>query len=81
MVLTNFIATLRNNINKVLDINKRQLDLLSQRNADLDPQKIFERGYSITMHKGQALKNSRLVRKGDIIDSRLFNGKLSSEII
>jgi exodeoxyribonuclease VII large subunit len=81
MVLENLIATLRNNIDNVININKKHLDLLSQRNADLDPQKIFERGYSITMLKGQTLKDSRLVRKGDIIDTRLLNGNLSSEII
>jgi exodeoxyribonuclease VII large subunit len=81
MLLTNFIAMLSKNLDKVLDINRNHLDLLSQRNADLDPQKIFERGYSITLHKGQALKDSRSVSKGDIIDTRLLDGKLSSEII
>jgi exodeoxyribonuclease VII large subunit len=81
MVLENFVATLRSSTDKVIDINKNHLDLLSQRNADLDPQKIFERGYSITMLKGQALKDSQLVRKGDIIDTKLLYGKLSSEII
>jgi exodeoxyribonuclease VII large subunit len=81
MVLGNFLATLRSSIDKVIDTNKNHLDLLSQRNADLDPQKIFERGYSITMLKGQALKDSQLVRKGDIIDTKLLYGKLSSEII
>jgi len=56
MVLTNFIAMFRNNIDKVLDINKQHLDLLSQRNADLDPERIFERGYSVTLHKGRHLR-------------------------
>jgi exodeoxyribonuclease VII large subunit len=81
MVLGNFILLLRNSIDKTLDMKNKHLDLLSQRNADLDPQKIFERGYSITVFNGQTLKNSKQVGKGDIIDTRLLKGKLSSEII
>jgi len=68
-------------VRSMLSFHSMVLDLLSQRNADLDPKKIFERGYSITMLNGQALKDSSLVSKGDIIETRLLKGKLSSEII
>jgi exodeoxyribonuclease VII large subunit len=81
LLLDNLIINIRHRIGKVLDLNKKRIDLLTQRNADLDPQKIFERGYSITLFNGRAIKDSRLVKKGDIIESRLHKGKLSSEII
>ena len=81
IILDNFITNIRNRIDKVLDMNNKKIDLLAQRNEDLDPQKIFERGYSITLFNARPLKDSRLVRKGDIIDTRLHNGKLSSKIV
>jgi exodeoxyribonuclease VII large subunit len=81
MVLENLISVLRTKVDKVLEMNNKHIDLLYQRNADLDPQKILERGYSITMFNGHPLKDSRLVKKGNILDTRLHKGKLSSEII
>jgi exodeoxyribonuclease VII large subunit len=81
MVLENLISVLRTRVDKVLEMNNKHIDLLYQRNADLDPQKILERGYSITMFNGHPLKDSRLVKKGNILDTRLHKGKLSSEII
>ncbi|RPI36372.1 MAG: exodeoxyribonuclease VII large subunit [Nitrospiraceae bacterium] len=46
----------------------------------LDPVNILRRGYSITQHKGRVLKDVSLLRKGDGIETRLFNGVIKSVV-
>jgi len=80
MVLENLIISLSSKIDKVLEMNNKHLDLLYQRNTDLDPQKILKRGYSITMFDGKPIKNSNQVQKGNMIETRLHKGSIASEI-
>jgi exodeoxyribonuclease VII large subunit len=80
MILENLILSLSSKIDKMLEMNKKHLDLLYQRNMDMDPRKILERGYSITLFDGKPLKNSNRVRKGNIIETQLNEGKIASEI-
>jgi exodeoxyribonuclease VII large subunit len=46
----------------------------------LDPVNVLRRGYSITHHKGKVLKDVSLLRKGDGIETRLFNGVINSVV-
>jgi exodeoxyribonuclease VII large subunit len=46
----------------------------------LDPVNVLRRGYSITHHKGKVLKDVSLLRKGDDIETRLFNGIINSVV-
>jgi len=81
MTLENLISSISSKVEKVLEMNRKHLELLFQRNSDLDPRKILERGYSITLFNGNPLKDANLVQKGNIIETRLHDGKLTSEII
>lgn len=81
MTLDNLISSISSKVEKVLEMNRKHLELLFQRNNDLDPRKILERGYSITLFNGNPLKDDSLVQKGNIIETRLHDGKLASEII
>jgi exodeoxyribonuclease VII large subunit len=78
--LEQIIISLDNKIEKVFELNHKHLDLLFQRNTDLDPEKIFKRGFSITMYQGKPVKKSNHVQKGEIIETRLHEGKLTSEV-
>jgi exodeoxyribonuclease VII large subunit len=80
IMLDNLIVSLGNKVDKLLDMNNKHLDLLYQRNTDLDPQNILERGYSVTTFNGKSLKESKDVQKGNIIETRLYKGSLASEI-
>lgn len=59
---------------------QHRVALLSQRAAALDPQRILERGYSITLHNGKSVTNARKLAKGDVIETRLKNGKITSRV-
>jgi exodeoxyribonuclease VII large subunit len=44
----------------------------------LDPENILKRGYSFTRHKGRVIKDASSVRKGDMIETTLYNGSIRS---
>ena len=44
----------------------------------LDPVNLLRRGYSITRHKGRILKDASLVKNGDVLDTRLYEGSITS---
>lgn len=58
--------------------NGSRLDNLEKVIRLLDPANVLRRGYSITRHMGKILKNVSLLRKGDVIDTTLFEGVIRS---
>ena len=45
-----------------------------------DPKNILEKGFSITRVNGKAVRDSVLVRDGDILETELFKGVIRSEV-
>ncbi len=60
--------------------NRHYLDLSLQMAHLTDPIKILARGYSITSYNGHALKDVNMVDKLALIETRLYNGQLISEV-
>ena len=46
----------------------------------LDPANVLKRGYSITRHRGKVVRDAVGLRKGDVIDTRLHRGVVTSII-
>lgn len=63
-----------------LERERHRLQLMAQRAQDQDPIHILRRGYSITLHNGHALRSGDELADGDIIETRLEQGTLKSEI-
>ncbi len=63
-----------------LERERHRLQLVAQRAQDQDPIHILRRGYSITLHNGHALRSGDELADGDIIETRLEQGTLKSEI-
>ena len=55
-----------------------RLELLSQRTASLDPALLLQRGYSITLHQGRAVRRAADLLPGDEIETRLSEGTIRS---
>ena len=55
-----------------------RLQLMEEKLKALDPQLLLKRGYSITLHKGKAVKDASLLKEGDEIETLLEKGKLHS---
>lgn len=63
-----------------LERERHRLLLVAQRAQAQDPIHILRRGYSITLHNGHALRSGDELADGDIIETRLEQGTLKSEI-
>lgn len=63
-----------------LERERHRLQLMVQRAQAQDPIHILRRGYSITLHNGHALRSGDELADGDIIETRLEQGTLKSEI-
>jgi len=78
------LARERQEFSKILNsfIDKERLGLTDKKNqlSLLDPINVLERGYSISYLNGKALHHSNDIKKGDVIETRLFNGKLESVV-
>lgn len=56
------------------------LEIISHRMAAVDPQRILDMGYSITMRDGKAVRKAGELSKGDVIETRLKEGKIVSVV-
>ena len=59
---------------------QHQIELLSQRAISLDPALLLQRGYSITLHQGKAVRCANDLKPGDEIETRLEKGVLHSVV-
>ena len=55
-----------------------RLQLMEEKLKALDPQLLLKRGYSITLHKGKAVKDATTLKAGDEIETRLAQGLIHS---
>lgn len=61
--------------------NKRSLLDYTEKNiANMSPEKVLKRGYSITLMNGKVVKQSDEAKKGDVIKTILSKGQILSEI-
>lgn len=63
-----------------IDAHRHRLELLNQRILALDPQRILDRGYSLTLHQGKTVKNASVLKAGDKIETRLAEGTVTSVV-
>lgn len=64
----------------VLKNNAAKLNVLEAKIKALDPTNVLRRGYSITRCGGKALRSANGLKKGDTIETLLFEGRIISEV-
>lgn len=57
-----------------------RLSLLEQQVKAESPEHLLKKGYSITMLNGKAITNKSSIKKGDVIVTMLYQGKIESEV-
>ncbi len=65
-------------IEKKVTREKHRLAMLEQRTHSLDPQRLLDRGYSITTHNGRAVRDPSQLHPGDILETRVQKGTIQS---
>ena len=64
-----------------LSVNNIRLKNLESTLQLLNPERVLERGFSITSINGRILKNSDQIKKNDLIDTQLCEGTFSSRVV
>ena len=73
-------ARVRPAISQKMAKEHHRLEILEHRIAAVDPQRILDMGYSITLHEGRAVSNANELQKGDVIETRLKYGRVESVV-
>ena len=60
---------------------RHRLQLMEEKAKSLDPTLLLQRGYSITLHNGRAVKDASTLAPGDEIETRLAKGRIISKVI
>lgn len=86
-VLNNKIRTaelynlrIRNSVNSFFEKEKHRLAMSEQTNSLSDPRHVLKSGFSYTLKNGKLLKSVKDAKKGDLIETVLFDGKIKSEV-
>jgi exodeoxyribonuclease VII large subunit len=64
----------------LVEINGKKWETAAGKLHALSPLAVLERGYSITFRDEKVVKEAARVAKGDILETRLFRGKVKSRI-
>jgi exodeoxyribonuclease VII large subunit len=62
--------------NKSIELNGIELNI-----HNMDPVNVLKRGYSITFLNGKSVKNLKGIKKGDEINTRVFEGIIKSQVV
>lgn len=73
-------SALRPLVERILTVETHRVELLSQRVTAADPANLLKRGYSITLHNGCAVRSSASLKSGDVIETVLGQGTITSEV-
>lgn len=63
---------------RILTDHARRLELAETKMRYVDPKNVLKRGYSITRLNGKAVKNSRNIKPGDLLETEVARGKITS---
>ena len=67
-------------VDRRLLTEKHRLQLLEEKARSLDPTLLLQRGYSITMKDGKAVKDANALKPGDTLETRLAKGSVTSTV-
>lgn len=76
--LVRYQQNLRKDLSLLLTRQKEQLRVLDTKRTLVDPSNILKRGFSMTLSKGSILTDAASIRRGDVLETRLYKGSIIS---
>lgn len=76
--LDRIFMTLTNDVRNRLMSDKHRLEMLNQRLKAMDPKLLLKRGFSMTLHNGNIVKDASRLKGGDEIETILSKGSVKS---
>lgn len=79
--LQNYRTAVGQYTGRILEDHKRRLELAANTVKLVDPKKVLKRGYSITRLNGKAVKDVAYLKKGDLLETEMAEGKVDSVVV
>ena len=79
--LNDLILRLRRTAERQVLLRRHRVELLEQRLAACNPERIYQRGYSLLTKNGKVIRSVKELKPGDRIDTHLIDGNVTSQII
>lgn len=80
MQIDNLQAKLQSAVNRQLVDARHRLQLIEQRIEAVNPERLLQRGYSITTYNGHAVRNATELPDGAVVETRVEKGKFTSVV-
>lgn len=80
MQIDNLQAKLQSAVNRQLVDARHRLQLIEQRVEAVNPERLLQRGYSITTYNGHAVRNAMELPDGAVVETRVEKGKFTSVV-
>ena len=68
-------------VSRIISRELHRTELLESRLAGLDPQRVLDRGFSITTYNGKAVRNPAEIPENAVIQTRLKQGVIASKVV
>ena len=59
---------------------RHRMEMMTEKVKSLDPALLLQRGYSITLKDGKAVRDAAMLKENDIIETRLSKGTIRSKV-
>ena len=73
-----YYSSLLSNVQHFLLNSKYNIELIEQRLKSVDPKRLLQRGYSITLCNGRLITDINQIKEDDVLTTTLFHGKVKS---
>ena len=80
MQIDSLQAKLQSAVNRQLVDARHRLQLIEQRVEAVNPERLLQRGYSITTYNGRAVRNATELPAGAVVETRVETGKFTSVV-
>lgn len=65
-------------IHRKITQEEHRITMLTQRSQAQDPAVLLKRGYSITLHRGRVVHDAEVLQPGDVLETRVEKGQITS---
>jgi len=76
--INGFALAIKKDVISQIIQSKTALNNMEKNIANMSPESVLKRGYSITMRNGKAIKSTENLKEGDALETRVFEGNIFS---
>ena len=80
LILSKLEENIKNRSQQAIEKEKNKLNLYEKSISAADPQKILDRGFTITKINGRAISKIKKAKSGDVVETKSITGTIKSTV-